>query len=180
MIEGICPECKQYKKLTEHHNPSKNILPQDQTLRKSAVYCFLCIDCHDKKGINAIERNAIKDIKKNNSFITSTSDLNKLNKQLAKGEIPEFNEEDKFIISAGSITSGSIFPISGTNLQLYSRNFYQKDNWDRTEYGWGIDVNTSEEIKNIQKGAPYLVNGSPQGFYYCVDILKNKEVKNNG
>jgi len=179
MIFGICPICNEPGKLTEHHNPSKGIL--NEQIRKKAIDSFYCIDCHDKKGINAIERAAVKSVKKQGPFVTSTNDLNSLKKNLLNGVIPEFNDHDRFIVSAGTIITGEpVSPISGTEIRLISRNFYQKDNWKRLEYGWGIrDINSVEQLENIRAGSPYIAAGSPTGYYYNVDIAEQKGTISN-
>lgn len=172
MVWRTCPICKQFKELTEHHNPSKNTMPEQ--IREQAIE-FICKECHDQKGINAIERRAVRIVKNKGSIVTSTNDLNSLKDKLSQRQVPQFNNGDRFIISAGTITAGSIFPISGTDIHLISRNFYQKDNWDKSEYGWGISgLNSLEEINNLRKGSDYVVTGSPSGYYYNVDIFERK------
>ena len=175
MVMGICPECNTYKNLTEHHSPSKGILPADKTIRDAAIDTFLCRDCHDKKGINSVEISAVRVVKIQGPFTSSVNDLNSLKQDLSKGKIPEFNSEDSYVIAAGSICAGSIFPISGSNLRLHSRNYYQKDDWNRDQYGWGINVNSIKEIESLRAGSPYVLTGSPSGYYYYVDIYKKKK-----
>jgi len=171
MVLGNCDICKKLKELNRHHNPSKNTLPEEVGNR---VIEWICKECHE--DINSVERKAIRIVKKQGPFVTSANDLDSLKNQLKQGQIPTLNEKDTFIVAAGSVTFGSIIPKSGTDTKLISRNLYQKDNWKKSDYGWGIAISHPEEIENIREGSVYTVSGSPSGYNYNVDIFMRKNL----